>query len=399
MKKYRLEILLAPIFLIVSIFIFARLFSFDYLQPVRQALIDFDITDIGLQIGEEGSYKKADTNIVIVDIGKFNKKKLYYLLSVITQYNPKVIGINEVVPEEGEFIFNDSLSAICGNFPNIVFGSILKQYSGNLDEYLSIERSWGKFLLNTHTGFINLPFGKDKTINTVRRFKKFTKVSGIREYSFAYKVSSIFDSSSAKVLTKRGYDSEIIHYFGNEEIFMHLSARDVFLNNFSPDIFVNKIVLIGHAPVNSRTKLLDFMCFTPYSTLDEGRPLPDMYETVIQANIIKMVLDRKFYNKIPSVWTLILTLILIYINFYIFYIISDKIPLWYEILSNLLFLIQSIFILVLVLVLYEEYKIYADLTMALLALAMVIIIFEAYRDSFIPFTKIIINRFKKRGSK
>jgi hypothetical protein len=141
------------------------------------------------------------------------------------------------------------------------------------------------------------------------------------------------------------------------------------------------------------------MCFTPYSSSDEGKPLPDMYEVIVQANIIRMILDKKFYDKIPKVWTLILTLLLIYANFYIFYLISDKIPLWYEILSNMLFLIQSIFILVLVLLLYDKYKIYADLTIALLALAMVIIVFEAYRDSIIPFTKIIINRFKKRGSK
>ena len=399
MKKHRLEILLAPIFLVVSIFIFSKLFNFDYLKPVGQALVDFDVTDIGLQIGEEGSYKNADTNIVIVNMGKFNKKKLYYLLNAVVKYNPKVIGVNSIVLEEDNYIYNDSLSSVFEKYGNIVLGSVLTEYNENSDEYLKIQHSWGKFLINAHTGFINLPFGKDRTINTVRTFKPFTKVFGIKEFSFAYKICSLFDTLSAKILLDRGYDAEIIHYFGNTEIFTYLSAGEVFRHGFTDDIFENKIVLIGTVPINSRVKLLDYMCFTPYSSSDEGKPLPDMYEVIVQANIIRMILDKKFYDKIPKVWTLILTLLLIYANFYIFYLISDKIPLWYEILSNMLFLIQSIFILVLVLLLYDKYKIYADLTIALLALAMVIIVFEAYRDSIIPFTKIIINRFKKRGSK
>ncbi len=398
MKKHRLEIFFAPIFLLLSILIFAKIFNFDYLKPVQQALIDFDVTDIGLQIGEENSGKNADTNIVIIDIGKLNKKKLYYLLKTITKYRPKVIGINSIVPEESDYLYNDSIVAVCRNHTNIVFGSVLNNYNDDLEEYLSIKRSWGKFLLSAHTGFINIPFGLDKTINTVRTFKPKTKALGVTEYSFAFQITKIFDSTASRYLLERDYDSEIINFSGNFEIFTYLNARKVFLNEFADDIFENKIVLLGNAPVNSQTKFLDNMCFTPYSTLDEGRPLPDMYEVIVQANIIKMILDKNYYSKISNVWILILTLLLIYVNFYLFYLISDKIPLWYEILSNLLFLIQSIFILVLVLVLYDEYQIYADLTRALLALAMVIIVFEAYRDSVIPFMKIFINRFKNRST-
>jgi hypothetical protein len=41
---------------------------------------------------------------------------------------------------------------------------------------------------------------------------------------------------------------------------------------------------------------------------------------------------------------------------------------------------------------FEEYNIYADLTTTLLALGMVVIVFEAYRDSIVPFTKKVIQK-------
>lgn len=397
MKKYALEIFLSPIFLLLSVYIFSFLFSFEILEPIRQTINDFDITDIGLQISPRE--KIADTNIVIVDIGRFNKKKLYYLLKTIIQYNPKVIGISETVNEKNYPIYNDSIANICKQFPAIVFASILKDYNENAKMYFSIERAWGKYLLYAKSGFKNLPFGMNKNISTVREFRLSTTISKVKEYSFAYQIVSIFDTSSSNYLLSRNNEFERIYFSGNTEIFTHLNSKQVLLNDFDNQLFDNKIVLIGHAPFHNAVKQLDYMYFTPFSSLDEGRPLPDMYEIVLQANIIKMINDRKYYDRVPLFSTIIFTLLLVYFNMYIYYLISDKIVVWYEILSNILFLLQSIVILVLVIVLYINYQIYADLNYTLLALAIIIIVFEAYRDSVIPFAKIFINRFRQRSSK
>jgi CHASE2 domain-containing sensor protein len=403
MKKHRLEILFAPLFLFFSMFLFSFIFDIEYLRPAEQAINDFEITDISYEIKEIERQKQfnakpidifneSDTNIVIIDIGKFSKKKLFYLLKILTFYSPKAIGIHLVVNEEGAETYNDSLIAICKQYPNIVFGSNLYNFSNKTEEYLQIEHSWGKFLQYANSGFINMPFGKDKKINTVRTFVPKTKIGGISEDAFATQMVKIFDKDAFGSLMKRNNSTEFIRFYGNYQIFTNLSAQQILANDFSPEIIKNRMILIGHAPVYDQYLYLNYMSFSPLSNFKYGTPYPDMYDLVIQANIIKMMLEKKYYNTIPYFWTLILTIIVIYFNFWLFFVISDKIPLWYEILSNLLFLFQSILILILVMLFFEEYNIYADLTTTLLALGMVVIVFEAYRDSIVPFTKKVIQK-------
>lgn len=397
MKKYRLEIFLSPLFLLLSSYVFSVLLSFNILEPIRQTISDFDITDLSYQIVEKE--KVGDDRIVIIDVGKYSQKKLYYMLNIIAGYQPRAIGIDIPVLKEKDGMYNDSLLKICKRFKSIVFASSLEKYDENHETYLGIMRSWGKYLQYARSGFNNLPYGLDKRYFTVRDFRPFTNVMGVKEYSFAYQVASIYDSTATTNLLKRKNESERIYYSGNAEIFTFLSSRQVLLNDFDENLLKDKIILIGNAPIFNPTLQLDFMRFTPFSSSDAGRPLPDMYSTVIQANIIKMILDRKYYKIIPEFWTMLFTLLLVYVNVWIFYLISDKIPLWYEILSNVLFLIQSILILALILVLYFDYNIYADINIALLALALVIIVFEAYRDSIVPFIKNIFIRIIQRSSK
>ena len=397
MKKYRLEIFLSPLFLLLGSYVFSVLFSFNILEPIRQTISDFDITDLSYQIVEKE--KVGEDRIVIIDIGKYSQKKLYFMLNIIAGYQPRAIGIDIPVLKEKDGMYNDSLLKICKRFKSIVFASSLEKYDENHETYLGIKRSWGEYLQYARSGFNNLPYGLDKRYFTVRDFRPFTNVMGVNEYSFAYQVASLYDSTATTNLLNRKNNNERIYYSGNAEIFTFLSSRQVLFNDFDENLLKDKIILIGNAPIFNPTLQLDFMRFTPFSSSDDGRPLPDMYSIVIQANIIKMILDRKYYKIIPEFWTMLFTLLLVYVNVWIFYLISDKIVVWYEILSNILFLIQSILILALILVLYFDYNIYADLNIALLALALVIIVFEAYRDSIVPFIKNIFKKIIQRSSK
>ncbi len=409
MKKHRVEILFAPLFLFLSAFFLKFIFDIEYLKPAEQAITDFEMTDIAYeileierrQVAEETNteiFKESDTNIVIIDIGKFSKKKLFYLLKVLNYYSPRAIGVHLVINEEGEEQFNDSLVSVCKEYPNIVFGSKLYNYSDKIKQYLQIKRSWGKFLQYTHSGFINIPFGKDKKINTVREFIPRTSVININEDAFATKMVEIIDKNAHEKLISRDNDEEYIHFYGNYQVFVNLSARQIFTGDFSPDLIRNKIILLGNAPVYEKYLMLDYMSYSPLSNFNYGKPYPDMYDVVVQANIIKMILDEDYYTTVPYFWTLIFTLFVIYLNFWLFFLISDKMLLWYEILSNVLFLFESILILILVFALFEEYKIYADLTTSLLTLALIVIVFEAYRDSVIPVAKKFFNKLK-RGAK
>lgn len=398
MKKYRLQIILGPIFLFLVLYLFPILFSFEYMKPLRHALSDFDITDLGIQLGQTDEVKFSD-EIVVINTQEFNKKKLYYVLEEILYSNPKVIGILDVVTEKGYTEYNEKIRELFDDFQNVVFASELKYFNPNYDAYTSINRSWGGFLLKTHTGYTNISYGLDKRYNTVRTFRPLVKAGGEKEYSFAVKVASQYNPKAVERLIERDYKTEIIDYTINRKSVYHLSAAQVLQGEYAEDLFEDKIILIGMAPFDSPTKYLDHMCFTPLSKSDDGKPLPDMYEIEVQANIINMILNESYYSQLSEFIIILLTIIVVYLNFIAFYYIAVNIQLWYEILSNLLFLIQSILILVLIIFLYNSYRVYADFTIALFALAMMIIIFEAYMDSVVPVTRSIIKFINTRGVK
>jgi hypothetical protein len=72
---------------------------------------------------------------------------------------------------------------------------------------------------------------------------------------------------------------------------------------------------------------------------------------------------------------------------------------WYEIISNITFLIESIGILALTINLYNKAFIHINLTPVLFAVAITVITFEAYKDSLLPFVRKFYFKILRRGSK
>ena len=396
MKKPRIEILFGPFCIFLLLLFLPLIFEFDYLIPIKRALSDFDITDIGIQLGRKNEKLEADTNIVIINVDKLNNKKLYYLLDELSKYNPKVVGIKELVKNDQYTEYRDSILFALTKLKNVVFASELNNFEPNFDSYIHVDRAYGPFLQLASSGFTNIIFGKDRKTNTARKFRPQANVAGETEMSFTYMVAEKYNPGSAAFLLQRDNKEEIIDYFGNKNNFFRLNDIDVLTSNFVPSLIENKIVLLGRLNPDDKLKYLDDMYFTPLCEMDQGKPYPDMYDVVLQANTIKMVIDYRYYNSVPQIFIIALSFIIVYLNFLIFYFISDKIPLWYEILSNLLFLMQSLLILVVIILLYNKLRLQADLTISLLGLAITIIFFEAYRDNIVPLTKKLIYILKHR---
>ena len=124
-----------------------------------------------------------------------------------------------------------------------------------------------------------------------------------------------------------------------------------------------------------------------------------MYETEIHANILTMITQSKYYYQIPLWIVYLFAFFITYINFILFFWISERFPMWYEVVSNITFLIESIGILILTINLYNKTFIHINLTPVLFAVAITIIIFEAYKDSLLPFVRKFYFKIFRRGSK
>ncbi len=73
-----------------------------------------------------------------------------------------------------------------------------------------------------------------------------------------------------------------IKYSTNEKGFHIISKKDIFSGNYPKDIFKDKIVLIGY---------LDPKGSTLYKT--GNKKYPKMHGVIIDANIIKQILEEK----------------------------------------------------------------------------------------------------------
>lgn len=399
MKQHKIPLILGPWFVLLAMSILPLLFDFEYLKPIKHGLSDFDITDYGLQIARRDAAFEMDTRIVVINIGNFELNKLQNVLLTLKSQNPKVIGIHNLIDISEENELNNNLKDLILSFDNIILASEFQLSDDFNDNFLSLIRPTGTLLHKTKSGFTNLLFDKDMESNTVRHFSPKKTVNFVTEYSFAYQIAKMYNPNSVKVLDERDNELERIDYFANPPFYFSIDYEQVIMEEFDDSLFENKIVLIGKAPTIDKTKYIGDMCFSPLADLELGRPFPDMYKLTIQAYIIRMILDEDYFNTINPILLILLTLIVLYINFFLFYIISVRIQVWYEILSNLLFLTQSVTILILVIYLYNKFQFQADLTLTVFALALTIIVFEGYKDFVVPVTNKIINKLLKRGKK
>lgn len=381
------------------LFIMPLIFSNDYFFSFRQVLSDFDVTDIGIAVSREESQIPADPNIVIINIDNISNIKLINALEKIIPFNPKVIGINSTINSLHSAEEDSLLTSLLKSFKNVVFSSNLSNYNSKYGEYNSINRGTYQITKYANTGYNNLFFGMDKSINTLRTFHPRTKIMGVNEKAFAVKVTELYDKSKVDTLLSRNYEEEIIYFHGNFNKYINLDYKELINGDFDSEIFKDKIILIGKLLIMEKFNYFDDMYFTPINENSNGRGFPDMYEIAVHANIITMITQSKYYYQIPQMIVYAIVFLITYLNFILFFWISERFPMWYEIISNITFLIESIGILALTINLYNKAFIHINLTPVLFAVAITVITFEAYKDSLLPFVRKFYFKILRRGSK
>jgi len=135
--------------------------------------------------------------------------------------------------------------------------------------------------------------------------------------------------------------------------------------------------------------------YTPLNETTSGRTFPDMYETIITANIISMIITDDYFSEIDDWVVLIIAFVICYLNMVLFGYIGYRASKWYELLATITFIIESFSVAFLTVNVFYEYKIEIDLTLVILATALSIVVYELYTDSIKPFTLLLISKFKK----
>lgn len=418
MKRFLLDCVLATFFVfgvLLAIREISELNIFNVFDPLGQSLGDMEMTDITFSRLREDP--PIDTNIVVVNIGNLSRAEIGQQIRVISQFKPKVIGIDSFFdcgncpsgkidslccPLAYDTLNNLLLADAVKEAGNIVLvtkllqtDSLLNLYDGDVDEFDSLEHTDEFLRPGALEGYANLETDAEhqEDLKSCRRFNPSRIVNNDQLYAFAVRLAMVYDSAKTKRFLERGNKSEVINYRGN--IYDPFGASEfpgryytldwdqaLDSESFVPGLFKDKIVIMGFLGDDLSDTSWDDKFFTPLNKTYAGKTRPDMYGVVVHANIVSMILNEDYIDELWFWQEILIAFVICFLNIALFNIINTKIPHWYDGLSLLLQLTEIIICTVIMMYVFKWLNYKLNLTYTLAALALVGTCFELYINVF-----------------
>ncbi len=292
-KKHnrKLEYFLINIFGFICIGLLALFFlNFSLFDPFKFALKDFSLTDV-YYTSVMNKNRFYNGPLVIVNIENKTRAELAFMLQKLQTGNPKVIGIHIIFPD-----LKDTSDALLKNvfssYTNFVLPYIAKFDANNPAVYNST------YFNVQQSAFVNL-IGGQKEFSTIRSYYPVYN----NQLAFTTAIIQKYNASLAAPLLKKDNRQKEIRYIGNSENFQTLMFDEIIDAEFQLSKVENKIVLVGSLGSvinNDDSNFGEDHFYTPLNPRSSGRSYPDMYGLIVQANILRMVLDKDFIINIPA---------------------------------------------------------------------------------------------------
>ena len=392
-KRFWRDNVLATAFIFALMILISNLSAFqifDVFDPVSEAIGDIDLTDYAFnEIRDE---PVADTNIVVINIGKLSRREIAQQLFIINRYEPAAVGMDiffyDNKPDTlGDLLLSEALSQV----DNLVMVSKLINWNKKTDQFDSIITSLPMFLGKDGTQAISnliteAEFQED--LKAVRQFPTSREVNGVRQHAFGIELARQINPGAVDRFLARGNDTEYINFRGNvldmfnkakyKNQFFVLDVADVFTENFTADIIKDKIVIFGYLGEDLTDPSWADKFFTPLNSKIAGRANPDMFGVVVHANIASMVLYENPINNVSIVWAAIIAVILCFLNVAAFSWIYYYLPRWYDGITKMIQLVEVLIITVIVVIVFSAYSLRLNMTLSIFAIVLVSDSLEIY---------------------
>ena len=393
-----------------------RLFSaFD---PISQALGEFELTDWVFSKFRE--VPEPDSRIVLVNISNASRGEIGQMVQMISQYEPKVIGIDGFFNCEGGYydtincpqlldtLGNLILSNAIAEAGNVVLVSRLLQSdsifrTGTIDIYDSIEYSDPMFTENATNAFANLVTGAtyQEDVKICKSFIPRINVNGKGELAFSVTMAMMYDSVKTRNFLKRNNEEEVINFRGNINItdVKVRSLREQMLDvsefnslcfaldfvpfmqgEYDPGIFKNSVVILGYLGDYFGDPAWEDKFFTPLNSKVAGRANPDMFGPVIHANVVTMILNEDYIDVIPLSMQVIIATIVCFLNVLLFYWTDKNYPQLYDGIQVVIQIFEIILASLITVYFFVLFTYKLDLTLTIAALALIGPCFDIYKS-------------------
>ncbi|MBX2947396.1 MAG: CHASE2 domain-containing protein [Cyclobacteriaceae bacterium] len=277
------------------------------LDSLEHSVLDFDFTDIYYS----GGYRPSpiDTNIILVNIGPLGKSAIARQIEILSQFNPKVIGVDvffSIATDSAETAY---LWQVIKSTPNIVLPSrlfYLGEDSPSPDSVILPSDVAG--LSADFTGYANLNVPDDDPgLGTIRSFISSAYIKDKYHFPFAAVLAKNYDPLRFDSYLKRNQQNEQINFTGHrllmfegsisDATYITIDYLDVLENNIHENLIRDKIVLLGYMGNHLYDQSPEDKFYSPMNERFAGRSLPDMYGVEVQANMASMILSGNYINQ------------------------------------------------------------------------------------------------------
>ena len=124
-----------------------------------------------------------------------------------------------------------------------------------------------------------------------------------------------------------------------------------------------------------------------------------MFGIVVHANIVTMIKRQTFIDEWPDYFGIVFGVLLCFVNVVMFYYVHDYLPSWYDLIVKFVQLGETIFLLFVVVLIYQEKSLKIELNLGITAVLLSGDLLEVYTGVLlnIPIkTKKIVLKLLKR---
>jgi len=413
MKKFWIQSVAITVFVFFLMWCVSKITDFklfNAFDPISQALADFELTDYAFSNLRPDPI--VDQRIVLVNFGELPRRDMSTLIRMISQYKPKVIGIDGYYNCEGGLRDTINCPQLLDEMGNLLLANAIEE-AGNvvlvskllqtdslskseaIDGYDSVEYSDPVFTdAAVSSGFANLVteavFQED--VKLCRKFIPQWNVRGKDHYAFAVEMARQYDSVKTEKFLARNKEEEIINYRGNVEIqdlrlrnlrdmntqstnfngmFYAIDVEQILNGEVVGDVFKDKIVVVGFLGERFGDITWEDKYFTPLNKKVAGRANPDMFGVVVHANIVAMILNEDYVDELAQWQKYAIAFMVCLLTVALFIVIEEKLPIWFDAFSVLIQVAQLLLFSGLMVWAFAKFSFKLDLSLALAAAALV----------------------------
>lgn len=279
-------------------------------DPFDDSFLSFDLYDVYYsKLYNQDGFQ--DSEIILINIEESNRNEIAVLLDSISNYDPKVIGIDVILKELDKQKDTLLIEQLNSNNEKLVLGfDLTKESNALLDQ-------------NRH-GYINL-VSEDRY--TVRAYHPYA-YNAQHQYknAFSEEIFKLYRGTETNQQKKTNEEVKLIDFSRCcvnskfKKSYTAYLAKDIFISNSWKQKIKNKIVLIGYLS-SGPNDILD-KYYTPMNPSILGRSKPDMNGLQIHANILSSLIADNRIIKFGRTFLLILSIVLSF--FYIKYMLYLK---------------------------------------------------------------------------